>query len=107
MSFEPEKVKEIERNLGDLIRGVKGVRHIRGCSDAELGCYRIFFGYQRREPVKNFLLIYDPLEKMVTLCADGGIGTPPQNVRQRLLQRLGGEGYNESTWKYNWMGVEL
>ena len=96
MKFEIDKVNEIERSLDDLVRGVKGVRHIRGCSDIESECYKISFGYQRRDPLKDYLLIYDPKDQKLTLCADGGVGIPPQDVRKRLLDRLGGEGYGRS-----------
>ena len=87
--FNPELAPQIEANLKSLIYGVKGVRHIRGCSNLELECFKVSFGYQRRKPLKNYLLIFDPEYSNLTLCADGGIGRPPENVRQRLFQRVG------------------
>lgn len=107
MPFEPEKIRDVEKSLGDLVRGTTGVRHIRGCSDPDLGCYRISFGYQRKKPLKDYLLIYDPDERTIVMCADGGIGTPPPNVRQRLLKRFAGKGYNESIWAYSWSNIDL
>ena len=107
MAYDPAKTPIVEKHLGELVRGVKGVRNIRGCSDGELECYRISFGYQRRVPLKDYLLIYDPNESILTMCADGGIGRPPQNVRRRLLERLGGEKYKEEAWAYKWSDISI
>ena len=96
-----EETARMEKKLGDLVKGVKGVRKICGSTDPKLNrfriSYRISFGYQRRHPYKVYLLIYDTEADKVSLCADGAIGSPPENVRQRLFERLG--------WKENgqWM----
>jgi len=107
MPLEQDRVEEVELKLRDLVWGIKGVRHIRPCSKWGLGSYKISFGYQRKEPLRNYLLIYDPDVETVTLVADGGIFRPPGNVRQRLFDSLGRENYEESYKAFHWTGLTI
>ena len=105
MMFDSSKIRFIEERLRNLVSGAKGVRKIRGCSSNELEIYRISFGYQRKKPLKSYLLIYDSDERTITLCADGGTGLPPNNVRERLMKNLDGKNYREEPDAYSWVNV--
>ena len=107
MQFEPDRTKEVELKLRDLVWGIKGVGHIRPSNDPELSCYRISFRYQRRKPPKTYLLIYRPEDQRVTLCADGGILRPPENIRERLFGSLGRDNYEESYGAFHWIGLAI
>lgn len=108
MGFDSEKVLAVERELGDLVTGIKGLRKIKGCSNLELQTYRISFGYQRRKPFKIYLLIYDPEIESIRLVADGGIGRPPENIRQRLFEELGTENYSDDGPNaFKWDNIKL
>ncbi len=107
MSFDVNLAGRVEEYFRCTIEDLKGVRQITACSRADLEVYRISFGYQRRKPLKNYLLMYDPQTKIITGCADGGFGYPPPNIRKRLLERLGGEGYEEQAGAYCWNNIDL
>lgn len=105
--FDADLAGKVEEYLRLLVCDLKGVRNMSACSRTDLKIYRISFGYQRKHPLQNYLLMYDPQTKIITGCAEGGFGYPPHNVRKRLLERLGGEGYEEQAGAYCWNNIDL
>ncbi|MBT5740129.1 hypothetical protein HOI26_03440 [Candidatus Woesearchaeota archaeon] len=109
MKYDQSKEELVERHLGELVNGLKGVRKIRGCSHPGFGSYKISFGYQRKQPFKIHLLIYNPGDQRLTLVADGGINIPPLNIRQHLIDTFGVRKYiaNKNRRAYHWENIGL